>query len=181
LGVGFLPWYRRHGKLVIAMTEEDFLRAMEIGWFVKFEHRAFAVLLYYTAIRRGEALRATPEMFKITESEIVFDVGTRLKHGIQTPPLKIPLTAKYVDDLVFAIQKTPANSRIFPFCEKTAWNIVQRAFDSYPHFFRLSRITNFFQEGWSIAQVRSWTGLTLAALNYYVGVVDIDAMSKTLT
>jgi integrase len=83
---------------------------METGWFVKFEHRAFAVLLYYTAIRRGEALRTTPEMFKITETEIVFDVGTRLKHGIQTPPLKIPLTAKYVDDLVFVIQKAPANS-----------------------------------------------------------------------
>lgn len=175
-----MPWYRRHGKLVIPMEEVDFLRAMETGKFVKFQHRAFAVLLYYTAIRRGEALRTVPEMFQITENEIVFDVGVRLKHGIQTPPLKIPRTAKYAEDLVFAIQNTFENSKIFPFSEKTAWNIIERAFGSYPHYFRLSRITNFFESGWSIAQVRSWTGLTLQALNYYVGTVDIDKMSKSL-
>ncbi|MGA2681514.1 MAG: hypothetical protein ABSF44_06905 [Candidatus Bathyarchaeia archaeon] len=42
------------------------------------------------------------------------------------------------------------------------------------------RALNFFDEGWSIAAVRSWTGLTLAAFNYYVGIVDIDKMSKSL-
>lgn len=165
---------------MIPMTEEDFLRGMETGKFIKFQHRAFVVLIYYTAIRRGEALRVTPEQFKITEGQIIFNVGARLKHGIQTPPLKIPRTAQYVNDLVFAIQHTASNQRIFPYSVKTAWNIIERAFGTYPHFFRLSRITNFFQEGWSIAQVRSWTGLTLTALNYYVGIVDIDKMSKTL-
>jgi len=175
-----MPWYRRQGKLVIPMEEIDFINGMKTGKFAKFQHRGFAVLIYYTAIRRGEALRVTPEQFKITDGEIVFDVGARLKHGIQTPPLKIPRSAKYVEDLVFVIQNTPADNRVFPFCEKTAWSIIERAFGSYPHFFRLSRITNFFQEGWSIAQVRSWTGLTLSALNYYVGIVDIDKMSKSL-
>jgi hypothetical protein len=175
-----VPWYRRHGKLVIPMVESEFLNGMETGKFVKDLHRAFVVLIYYTAIRKGEALRVTREQFKINEDEVVFDVGPRLKHGIQTPPLKIPRTANYVEDLVFEIQKTSPSAKVFPFCEKTAWNIMERAFGCYPHFFRLSRITNFFEDGWSIAQVRSWTGLTLAALNYYVGIVDIDAMSKTL-
>jgi len=56
---------------------------------------------------------------------------------------------------------------------------VDRVF-KYPHYFRLSRITNFFLEGWNIAQVRTWTGLSLKALNYYVGLVDITKMGETL-
>jgi len=139
-----LPWYRKRGKLVIQKEESEFLNGMETGKFVKDLHRAFAVLIYFAAIRKGEALRVTREQFKLNESEVVFDVGPRLKHGIQTPPLKIPRTAKYVDDLVFAIQKTPLDAKVFPFCEITAWNIMERAFGCYPHFFRLSKITNFF-------------------------------------
>jgi integrase len=175
-----LPNYSRHGKLVIPISDEDFSRGMETGDFKKYLHRAFVVLIFFTAIRRGEALRVTPEQFKITDDEVMFDVGVRLKHGIQTPALKIPRTARYIDDLIFAIQNTSPNVRIFPFCPKTAWNIVERAYGSYPHHFRLSRITNFFQDGWSIAQVRSWTGLTLPALSFYVGTVDINEMSKSL-
>jgi hypothetical protein len=103
-----------------------------------------------------------------------------LKHGIQTPPLKIPRSARFVDELVQVIQGTPPTARVFPFCAKTGWNILMRSFDAYPHYLRLNRITQFFEQGWSVAQVRSWTGLTLSALNFYLGFVDIDKMSKTL-
>ena len=37
-------------------------------------------------------------------------------------------------------------------------------------------LQTFFLDGWTIACVRSWTGLTLAALEYYVGLVDIARM-----
>jgi hypothetical protein len=44
----------------------------------------------------------------------------------------------------------------------------------------LSRITKFFVDGYTIAQVRSWTGLSLAALEYYVGIVDTQKMGDSL-
>jgi len=32
----------------------------------------------------------------------------------------------------------------------------------------------------SIAEVQNWTGLTLGALNYYVGLVELKRMGETL-
>lgn len=161
------------------LTDKDFLEGMENGKFVNSNHRAFVALLYYSAVRKSEALRANREQFQATRTDLVFSVGKRLKHGIETPPLKIPLSAPYVDTIVKAVREAPPGKAVFPYCKKTGYNIVARCF-SYPHFFRLSRITNFFLEGWTIAQVHSWTGLTLKALDFYLGIVDIDRMGKTL-
>jgi hypothetical protein len=113
-----------------------------------------------------------------------------LKHGINTPPLVIPRDAPFVEELVSAIKKTPRTqdikngvegTRIWKFCPKTAYNIIDRAFGFYPHFFRLSRITNFFLKGWTIAKVHSWTGLSLRALDFYLGLVDVDRMGMSLS
>jgi hypothetical protein len=109
----------------------------------------------------------------------MFDVGQRLKHSKETPKLKIPLSAPYVPELKKTIEDTTKGKRVFPYCPKTGYNIVRRAFH-YPHYFRLSRITNFFLDGWTIAQVKSWTGLSLTALEYYVGVVDTQKMGDSL-
>jgi integrase len=171
--------YRKAGKQMNPLTDRDFMEGMENGKFVIYNHKGFVALLYYSAVRKSEALRATREQFQVTRSDIVFSVGKRLKHGIETPPLKIPLAAPYVDALVKVIGDTSPGKAVFPYCKKTGYNIVARCF-SYPHFFRLSRITNFFLEGWTIAQVHSWTGLTLKALDYYIGIVDIDKMGKSL-
>jgi hypothetical protein len=84
-----------------------------------------------------------------------------------------------MDYEVKAIEQTKPNCRVFLFSDKTAYNIVHRVFH-YPHFFRLSRITNFFLEGWTIAQVHSWTGLSLKALDFYLGLVDIEKMGESL-
>jgi len=54
-----------------------------------------------------------------------------------------------------------------------------RAFPFYPHHLRLSRITNFLLEGYDLAKLHSWTELTWKTLNVYVGIVDIDKMSKS--
>ena len=91
----------------------------------------------------------------------------------------VPLDVPFVNEIVWALENTEKEQRVFPYCKKTGYNIVDRVF-KYPHYFRLSRITNFFLEGWTIAQVRAWTGLTLAALEYYVGLVDISRMGQSL-
>ncbi len=171
--------YRKEGKKLNPLTDKDFIDGMEAHYFVKEDHKGFVALLYYSAVRKSEALRATKEQFTITKTDLVFSVGTRLKHGIETYPLKIPLAAPYVDAIVLTIENTKKGGRVFPYSKKTGYNIVARCF-SYPHFFRLSRITNFFLEGCNIAQVHSWTGLTLKALDSYIGLVDIDKMGKLL-
>jgi len=174
--------YSKHdGKITTPLPDNAaFAEGMAHGVFKKTLHRSFAVLLYYSAIRRAEALRAQPEQFKFTRNALVFEVGKRLKHGINTPPLTIPLKAPSVNELVAAINATPDGERIWKFSPKTAYNAVDRAFGFYPHFFRLNRITNFFLAGWTIAQVHSWTGLTLKALDYYIGLVDVSKMGASL-
>jgi hypothetical protein len=174
-----MPWYRKYGKIQTPMTEDDFALGMAQGKFVEKLHRAFCIGLYYSAVRKTELSRAIKEQFTISEKGIVFSVGKRLKHGIETPALLIPFDAPFVDELRSAIENTEQNKRVFPFGKSTAYNVVARAF-KYPHFFRLSRITNFFLEGWTIAQVHSWTGLTLGALDYYLGLVDVTRMGESL-
>lgn len=171
--------YRKHGKILEPLTDEEFSEGMQNGYFVSPKHRGFVVLLYYSAVRKHEVLRATKEQFKLARSQIIFGVGKRLKHGIETPPLNIPLKAPFAKEIWDAVETTKPNKRVFPYSDKTGYNIVSRVF-KYPHFFRLSRITNFFDEGWSIVQVRSWTGLSLKALNYYVGLVDVKRMGESL-
>jgi len=174
-----MPYYTKEGKQTIPMDDKDFLKGMKNGYFVKRKHKAFVALLYYTACRVSEVLRAKKEQFKVTDSEIIWNVGKRLKHGLETPPLNIPLLAPYAEDIAYTIRYTRKGERVFPYSRVTGWLIVRRVF-KYPHFFRLSRITNFFLEGWTIAQVRSWTGLSLRALEYYVGLVDVKRMGESL-
>lgn len=173
-----MPWYRRSGKIETPLTESEFLEGMERGPFVQPEHKAFIALLYYTGVRKGELLRAKREQFRLTEDLIIFDVGKRLKRGIVTPSLSIPRSVPYGEDIAEAIMKTEAGVRVFPYSSKTGYNIVSRVF-KYPHYFRLSRITNFLSQGYRIPQLRSWTGLTLTALNYYVGLVSIQEMGES--
>jgi len=174
--------YSKHGGKIITPLPDDtaFVEGMTKGLFKKPQHRSYPVLLYYTAIRRQEGLRCVPEQFQISKDRVVFEVGKRLKHGIVTPPLTIPRSAPFMYELVNAIEATNTGKRIWPFCPKTGYNIVDRAFGFYPHFFRLSRISNFFLEGWTIAQVHSWAGLSLRALDYYLGLVDTARMGMSL-
>jgi len=103
-----------------------------------------------------------------------------LKHGIVTPELHLPLDADFMKELYDLISNTKRENRVFKFSPRTAYNIVDRAFGRYPHFFRLNRITKFFEEGYTITQVRSFTGLTLQSLNAYLGLVDIRKMGESL-
>jgi len=173
------PHYRKHGKIQVPLTDEEFKQGMQTGPFKKPKHKGFVTLLFYTGVRKSEALRVKKEQFQLRSNQIIFDVGKRLKHGLETPPLNIPLDAAYAQEIWWAIENTRKNKRVFPYCEKTGYNIVDRVF-KYPHYFRLSRITNFFLAGYTIAEVKSWTGLTLKALDYYVGLVNVMKMGESL-
>ena len=171
--------YSVEGKITEPITQEDFEKFITEAP-LKLNQKAYLILLYYSAVRTSEALRSKKENFQITKKAIMFSVGKRLKHGIETPPLRIPRNATYVNLLEEAIKSTNPEKKVFSFSRKTAYNIARRAGFHYSHFFRLNRITNFFLDGWTIAQVHSWTGLTLKALDYYIGLVDIQKMGDSL-
>jgi integrase len=174
-----MPWYRRDGKIETPLTDKEFADGMNTGYFVEPRHRAYCVLLFYSAVRKWEGLRVMREQFVIDHVNIQFDVGKRLKGSERTSTLNLPLTAPYMAELKEAIEKTKPHTRVFPYCKKTAYNIVRRVW-KYPHLFRLTRITNFFMDGWKIPDIQSWTGLSLSALNYYIGRVTVIEMGKSL-
>lgn len=174
--------YRLEGhKILEPMTDKQFAEGMQYAKFVHPSHQAYCVLLYYSAVRKTEALRnhALKENFAVTDKTIFFDVGKRLKHSAETPPLPLPLNAPFMDLLKAQIEKTPSGKPVFDFCPRTAYNIVRRAF-KYPHLFRLSRITWFLLQGYTIPEIHSWTGLSVTALNYYVGLVSTARMGESL-
>ena len=174
-----VPNYTKQGKILEPLTHAQFLSGMNKGTFHNPRHRSYVTLLYYTGVRRGEALRATPEQFQITDSFVFFDVLKRLKHGRHTPPLPLPTKADYIPLIVKDVEATKPKKRVWAFTSRTAYNAVARVF-YYPHHFRLSRITRFFLEKKSIGEVQNWTGLTLTSLNYYIGLADLRAMGESL-
>lgn len=50
----------------------------------------------------------------------------------------------------------------------------------YPHYERLNRITSMFRNGHSIGEVQNWTGLTLKALDYYMGIIQTDDVARKM-
>lgn len=181
-----MPWYRKAGKIAEPLTEEAFRKGIESGHFCRENHRAYAVLLWYSAVRKTEALRVVKEQFTFTSRFLYFEVGERLKKQKawlkKTEPLPLSRSAPFMDVLERAIQKTRDKKRVFDFSPRTAYNVVSRVW-AYPHLFRLSRITWFFEQkepSYSIAQVRSWTGLSLRALEYYIGLVKLREMGEGL-
>ncbi len=174
--------YRLEGhKILKPMSDEQFNDGMTHGHFVKSEHRAYCVLLFYSAVRKTEGCgeRLKKEAFTITEDSIYFDVGKRLKHSTTVEAIPLSLNAPYMDLLKKQIEQTEAGKPVFDFCPKTAYNVVRRAF-KYPHLFRLTRITTFLLKGFTIPEIHSWTGLSVSALNYYVGLVSTARMGESL-
>lgn len=173
-----MPNYKE--KILNPLTDTEFLEGMKTGKFIlPVKHRGLVSTLHYSAVRISEALKTQRRQFKLTPKTLYYDVGERLKHSHKTPPLPLPLDAPYVDCIVDSFVGLEPDALVWPYCRKTGYNIVNRVFE-YPHYHRLSRITWFFQQGFTIAEVRSWTGLSLKALDYYVGIVGIEEMGKAL-
>ena len=171
-----MPNYSKSGKIMIPLTPEQFIKGMEEGKFAREKHRGLAALLYYTGIRISEGLRAKKEQFVLQKDAVYFDVGKRLKHGMITSPLKILQSKPFTSLIWEAVEDTKPKKRVFPYCRMTGYNIVARVW-FYPHHIRLTKFTDLAQK-YGIAKLKSWSGLTLNALDYYIGAVDIDEMAE---
>jgi len=176
-----LPNYTRNGKIETPISDKNFFRILtENKLSLGTERIAFLAILFYLGIRVSEALKLRPESFKIEGEKLFIDVGVRLKHSKRTPPLSVRLNRPFVDDIVKTVSKTKPTRRVWKFSRVTAWKIVRDTFDRYPHYFRLNRITNLFEKKYSVSKLKSWTGLTLSSLNYYVGVVSVSELGENI-
>lgn len=174
-----MPNYTKHNKNLFPLTEENFKEGMDTGHFTQDRHRALAALLFYSGVRITEVLRARKEQFKITEDRIYFDVGQRLKRGLVTPPLPILKDHFYVSEICQAVEDTRPGAKVFPYCRATGYNIIDRAFKTYPHHFRLTKITMLLRKGFTIDLVRSWTGhKQIGSLNAYVGFGNLEKLAE---
>lgn len=185
-----MPHYRREGKLLNPMTDQQFKQGLEEGYFVQQKHRGLGVLLWLTGLRISEALSLKKEQFRAIDQILFVDTGIRKKKRLTTKngkprklkvpdPLPIPLSAPCMDEILYAIAQTEEEQRVWPYSVRTGYNIIRRAW-KYPHYFRLSRITNFLKEGYTIPDIKSWTTLTATAIDSYIGLGELRKMGESL-
>jgi integrase len=174
--------YKRRGRLETTVSPEEFAAGMRRGPFHSHEQRGFVVLLYYSGVRTCEILRAVPKHFSFAEGYVYWSVGKRVKKGIVTSSLRFKWNLPFFDEVFWCLDKAKdsPDERVWQFNGKTAWNIVNRVFNAYPHWFRMNRITSFMEDGYGLGSLRSWTGLTPAALGHYTAKVDVRKMSESL-
>lgn len=182
-----MPNYSISGKILTPISPIKFKSMMQSAEFVKVpQHKALIAVLYYFGIRISEALKLTRESFWIVDDVLYLEVGERLKHSRKTEALRVNIHRPYILDILETIKQTPEGERLFCFNRVTGWRIVRKALKRYPHFFRLNRITNMFTpsrdkpNGYSIGEVRNFTGLSLQSLEYYIGLVSLTQIGEEL-
>ena len=182
-----MPNYSIEGKILTPISPFKFQDLMTRGEFTKVpDHRALLAVLYYFGLRISEALKLTRESFWIIDNVLYIEVGVRLKHSRKTEALRVNIARPYVVDILKTLKTTPEGERVFNFSRVTGWRIARKAINRYPHFLRLNRITNLFMpskdkpNGYSIAEVRNFTGLSLSSLNYYIGLVSLGQIGDEL-
>lgn len=173
------PHYSRQGKITKLLTLGDFITKAEAIQDKK--KRAFAFLLFYTGVRVGELTRALKEQFYIENDLLLFNVGPREKTKRLTPPLQIPVKAPGIEEVWHVIKYTRKGQRVFDFDRSTAWRLIAKYFDAYPHYFRLNRITQFLIADFSPVVVIAWSGhKKISGLDAYVGQASVKKLGASL-
>jgi len=167
-----MPRYNQKRNYLLSATDFD-----ELLEKIEPQYKALVVLLYYTGIRISEALALTPGDFTETE-EILYVNVHRLKGSKQTYDLELPLTLRHLPFLLNTLAQTTQTMPLFNMTRQAVHYELHRV-GLYPHFFRLNRITQILRKH-SITDAQNWTGLTLQALNSYMGKVTNERIGKDL-
>jgi hypothetical protein len=78
--------------------------------------------------------------------------------------------------LLKCIKDTQDGQKVFDYKTRTGYNIIRRAWNCYPHYFRLTRITDILDK-FGFSGVKTLTTLTTGAMDYYVGIHDRIAIA----
>lgn len=158
--------------------------------------KSLLALFFWLGIRKTEAIgshahryilkpcqrRATEEVkwtraipgilgknMKIEGEWLLIEAEAR-KHGSREGALRIPLDFPYVDLIVQQWKRSQPQERVWAIPEVTAWRIMKQLDErKYLHFFRFNRITEMCNNSQiSIAELCSWTGLTVQTIEDYL-------------
>jgi len=162
-----MPAYNK--KITRQMNYEEFERGLTD---LPEDRQAFLSILYFAGVRVSEALALTANDITCTPDTIYIQFF-RLKGSKQTDPTPIPKTS-YTNWVCFQ------EGRLFPWCRKTGYNIVHRAFEGfYPHFFRQNRVVKISIKRGD-AYVYSYMGICAQSIDHYRGKVEIIDVGKDL-
>lgn len=166
--------YKR--KIQRPMPDKEFIDGVTNGHFTKEYHRGFLVFLFYSACRVSEALWMKHDDFTMSDSWLYCHI-TRLKNSKDVPEIALPIEAYHMNELIKCI-RFGESGKVWDFCRSTAFNIIKRVWPNYyPHYLRLSRITNLLGE-YPISDVLSFTGLHPKNLAPYSGIVSVKNIGE---
>ena len=162
-----MPAYNK--KITRQMDYEEFEQGLDD---LPQDRQAFLSILFFAGVRESEALALTSNDITCA-GDTIYIQFFRLKGSKPTDPTPIPRTP-------YTIWLCSQEGRLFTFCRKTGYNIVNRAFEGlYPHFFRQNRITKI-SENHGDAFVYSYVGICAQSIDHYRGKVDIKKVGKAL-
>ncbi len=142
-------------------------------------YKAFVILLWFTGIRRGEALSLKTSDIQLTNDFIAFNVIT-LKKRSNTGRVRVvyaPLRHQFSKVLLEHIYKMLKIAhhkgkpiRIFPWSPKKAHTVVKYfSKDWYPHLFRHTRAVLLAQQNitpWEHAQWFGWSDINMSLVYF---------------
>lgn len=188
----------KHGKQITGIKFQDFCVCVEKAQnHLTEEQNGYIWLLYYSGCRKSEAYERVAEDAQITLTHFIIDFHQRKKGGATVDALEIPRSWPGVEILVKLTEKARAkkavrkliyyqemkerkvrvekNHWIFPNIQSTeAWRIAKRVLGAnfYPHFLRLSRITEIARDpSANITRLKSFTGIkSIRILEAYLGI-----------
>ncbi len=173
-----MPRYR-DGKLTKPMTAAEFSRLLQSSRLTP-DKRSLLIFLFYSGVRVSEALRMRGRDFYSDDTNIYCHVGKRLKHGLLTKDLPIPLAARHVMELWDYVRVTPPERRVWLYGRKTAYRAC-RMLGFYPHYLRFNRATAFARAGKDLLKIKQWFGWAKAETAMsYLGELDIADMGEAL-
>ena len=142
--------------------------------------RAFNIVLYYLGCRSTEARNITQDdLLFDPEGKRIFFTIHRLKKSKQTPPLPLYLSSPFISELWKFLFKE-GTYQPFDVSRKAAYNMVRNAMGFYPHYYRMNRISQFLNDNKSILEIQNWFGISLRAIDYYITMINLEAMGEDL-
>ena len=166
-GMNMTPAYNK--KITRLMNYDEFEEGLDD---LPQNKQAFLSILFFAGVRESEALALTSDDISCT-ADTIYIQFFRLKGSKQTDPTPIPKT-QYTRWLC------EQEGKLFPWCRKTGYNIVHRAFEGlYPHFFRQNRITKI-SEKHGDAFVCSYVGICAQSIDHYRGKVSIRRVGQAM-
>jgi hypothetical protein len=156
------------GKQKAIMTVEEFKNKLDASQ-VKFDQKAFPVLLWHSGARKSEAYERVKDDIEISDAHVIVDFHQRKKHGETVPPLKISRKFYGVEEylvpyilkpkrmnpktvytyetregkLVIRSSQQEAKWLFTHIGSTTAWRACKKVLgqEFYPHYFRLRKLS----------------------------------------